>query len=157
MLYLFIFCGCAGAGKTTLSKVLTNEYQAIRLSFDEMECFKYSELLPHIIKSIRENKNVVVDALFSRTSQRKLILEATKGIDCKRILIYMNTPLGECIRRNVQRPNPLPEFMIRDIYNSVEFPTLDEGWDEIIVINNDEDIKNLENNIGNNIENLNLL
>lgn len=132
MSYLFIFCGCAGAGKTTLSKELIDKYQAMRYSFDEMGCFKYLELFPYIIKSISENKNVVVDALFTRISQRKLILDATKDIDCKRILIYVDTPLEECIRRNAQRTNPLPEFMVRDIYNSIEIPTLDEGWDEIL-------------------------
>lgn len=132
MLYLFIFCGCAGAGKTTLSKEMADKYQAVRYSFDEMECLEYSELFPYIVGSIFEGKNIVVDALFTRVSQRKLILDVTKDIDCKRILIYMNTPLEECIRRNAQRPNPLPEFMIRDIYNSIEIPTLDEGWDEIL-------------------------
>lgn len=131
MSYLFIFCGCSGAGKTTLSNKLTNKYQAIRYSFDEMECFKYTELLPHIVKSVSENKTVVVDALFTRISQRRLIFDATADINCKRILIYMDTPLEECLRRNAQRPNPLPDFMVRDIYNSIELPTFDEGWDEI--------------------------
>lgn len=128
---LIIFCGSAGSGKTTLSKKITEEYDAIRFSFDEMHLFQHKELIPCIIANLQDNKNVVVDALFTRISQRKLILDATKDSACKRILIYMNTQLEECIRRNAQRPNPLPEFMVRDIYNSIEIPTLDEGWDDI--------------------------
>lgn len=129
---LYIFCGSAGSGKTTLSKKIAEEYNAVRFSFDEMHIFQHKELIPYVMKELQNNKNVVVDALFTCISQRKLILGATKDIGCKRTLIYMNTSLEECIKRNEQRPNPLPEFMIRDIYNSIEVPTLDEGWDEIL-------------------------
>jgi tRNA uridine 5-carbamoylmethylation protein Kti12 len=128
---LIIFCGSPASGKTTLSKKITKEQNAIRLSFDELGCFQHKELIPLIIQALQSNNSVVVDALFTRISQRKLILDATKDINCRHILIHMNTPLEECIRRNAQRPNPLPDFMVRDIYNSIELPTLDEGWDEI--------------------------
>lgn len=129
---LLVLCGSPGSGKTTLSKQITEKQNTNRLSFDEMRCLQHKELIQPTLEALQSN-NVVVDSVFSRISQRKLILEATKNIDCKRILIYMTTPLEECIRRNAQRPNPLPEFMVRDIYNSFEIPTLDEGWDEIIL------------------------
>lgn len=129
---LLVLCGSPGSGKTTLSKQITEKQNTNRLSFDEMRCLQHKELIQPTLKALQSN-NVVVDSVFSRISQRKLILEATKNIDCKRILIYMTTPLEECVRRNAQRPNSLPEFMIRDIYNSFEIPTLDEGWDEIIL------------------------
>lgn len=129
---LYVVCGPAGSGKTTFSKKISEEQNAICLSFDKMCLFQHRELIPHVVKELQNNQNVVVDALFTRFSQRKLILETTKDIDCKRILIYMDTLLEECLRRNAQRPNPLPDFMVRDIYNSIEPPTLDEGWDEIL-------------------------
>lgn len=128
---LFIFCGSPASGKTSLSKKISEEQKATRYSFDEMHCFQHKELVSPIIHSLLMGENVVVDALFTRIIQRKMILEATKNINCEKILIFMDTPLEECIRRNTQRPNPLPEFMIRDIYNSIEIPTLDEGWDDI--------------------------
>lgn len=129
---IFVFCGSPASGKTTLSKKIAEEQNAIRLSFDEMRCLQHKELIQPTLEALQFNKNVVVDSVFTRLSQRKVILDATKDIDCKRILIYMNTPLEECVRRNAQRPNPLPEFMVRNIYNSIEPPTLDEGWDEIL-------------------------
>lgn len=133
MKLLFIFCGLSGSGKTTFSKKIAEEQNAIRFSFDEMGLFQHKELIPHIVEAIQNDKNVVVDALFTRLLQRKLILEATKDINCKRILIYMNTPLEECIRRNKERSShQLPDDFIRAIYNSMQIPTLDEGWDEII-------------------------
>lgn len=147
MKQLYICCGPSAGGKTTLSKKITKEFDAIRISFDELDCFQHKELVPLVTQAFHTNEIVVVDALFTRFTQRKMILEAIKNIDCKQIIIFMNTSLGECIHRNAHRPNPLPEFMIRDIYNSIEPPTIDEGWDEIIVINNDKDIENLKNNI----------
>jgi tRNA uridine 5-carbamoylmethylation protein Kti12 len=128
---LYILSGAPGSGKTTLSINIADKQDAIRFSFDELGCFRHKELIPHIIEALQDEKNVVVDALFTRISQRKLILEATKNIDCKKILIYMDTPLEECICRNAQRPNPLPDFMVRDIYKSIELPAIDEGWDDI--------------------------
>jgi tRNA uridine 5-carbamoylmethylation protein Kti12 len=127
-----VFCGSPAGGKTTLSKKIAEYYNIERISFDERGFLQHKELVKPIWKILQQDQDVVVDALFTRISQRKLILEAIKDIDCKRILIYMDTPLEECLRRNAQRPNPLPDFMIRDIYNSIELPTLDEGWDEIL-------------------------
>ena len=118
---LIVFCGSAGSGKSTLSKKITEEYDAIRLSFDELGYFQHKELIPLIIQALQSNNNVVVDAVFSRISQRKLILDATKNIDCRRILIYMDTPLEECLCRNSQRPNALPEFMVRMKFYIINF------------------------------------
>lgn len=131
MINLIVFSGSPASGKTTLSKNIAEEQNAIRLSFDEMHCLQHKELIPYVVKALQDGENVVVDSVYTKIVWRKLILEAIKDIDCKRILIYMDTPLEECIRRNSQRPNPLPDFMVRDIYNSIELPTLDEGWDEI--------------------------
>lgn len=128
---LLVLCGPPGSGKTTLSKQLSEQYTAIRLSFDEMYCLQHKELIPYVVKALQDEENVVVDSVYTKNVWRKLILEATKDIDCKKILIYMDTPLEECLRRNSQRPSALPDFMIRDIYNSIELPTLDEGWDDI--------------------------
>lgn len=130
--YIFVLCAPSGAGKTTFSHQLVKQYNAARYSFDEMKCFKHSDLIEPIIESFNKGKSVVVDALYSKIKFRKELLQAIKDIDCERILIYVNTPLEECIRRNAGRENPLPEFIVKDIYSRFERPTLDEGWDEII-------------------------
>ena len=127
-----VLCGIPASGKTTISKKIAEKQNTIRFSFDEIGCLQHNELIPCVIEALQSGKNVVVDSVYTRASWRKDILEAIKNIDCQRILIYMDTPLEECIRRNSQRPNQLPDFMVRDIYNSIEPPTLDEGWDEIL-------------------------
>lgn len=133
MKYMFVMTAPPGAGKSTISYQLAEKYNAVRYSFDELHCFKHSDLIEPVIESIKKGKSVVIDALYSKMKFREELLQATEDIDHRRILVYMNTPLEECLHRNSQRPNPLPEFIVRDIYNRFEPPTLDEGWDEIIL------------------------
>ena len=135
---LYVLCGSPASGKTTLSKKIAEEHNAIRLSFDEMKCLQHKELLPYIVESLQDGKCVVVDSLYTRAVWRRAVLEVTKDIKCRRILVYMNTPLEECVCRNAQRQNPLPKFMVEGIYKSIEHPTLDEGWDEIMEVNTNE-------------------
>ncbi len=134
MFNLIILCGIPGSGKSTISKKISKKYNAIRLSFDEMNCFKYCQIIKPALEKLKKGNNVIIDALFDRKKYRNELLISIKDIKCKKTLIFMNTPLEECIRRNEQREgdSKLPIFIIEDIYNSFEPPTLDEGWDEII-------------------------
>lgn len=134
MLTLTLFCGAPGSGKTTLSKQMAEEYGAERLSLDEMKLYRHRELVRPISHLLRDGKSVIVDSVFTRVKWRKMILESVSNIPCRKVLVYMDTPMEECVRRNAQRPNPLPEFVVIDIYQSIQKPTLDEGWDEIINI-----------------------
>ena len=131
---LFVMCGSAGAGKTTMSKILEHKHNAVRYSFDEMHCIRHRELIPYIIDSLKTGKNVVVDALYDKAKFRQELLQATNQLGCKRILVYVNTELAECINRNLNRETQLPVFIIESIYHTFEPPNLDEGWDEIIEV-----------------------
>lgn len=142
MEYLITLCGAPASGKTTLSKKLAEAYNLIRYSFDERNCIYYEDLIQPVLESLNKGHHVIIDALHNRKSLRKQLLESIIDINCKKILIYMDTPLGDCIRRNAERPNPLPAFIVEDIYNSFEPPTLDEGWDEIYYYSGGEDLWN---------------
>lgn len=138
MEYLITLCGSPASGKTTLSKKLAEAYNLIRYSFDERNCIYYKDLIQPVLESLNKGQHVIIDALHNRKSLRKLLLETIIDFNCKKILIYIDIPLEECIRRNAERLNPLPTFIVEDIYNSFEPPALDEGWDEIIYIKEDD-------------------
>lgn len=133
MLHLIVLCGIPGSGKTTLSKQLVEDYNAVRHSFDELRLSKRRDLFPYIKHSLENNKNVVADAPHTDKKTRLELLESIKDIDCKRTLVFMDTPFEECVRRNAQRPRPLPYMILQSFNRSLERPTLDEGWDEIIL------------------------
>lgn len=134
MTTLFLFCGCPASGKTTLSKRMAEEYSAERISFDERHCIRHSDMIPPILEALNSGKNVVADSVFAFTKHRTAILEAIKNIPCRKVIVYMTTPLDECLRRNANRKNRLPDFVVESFFRSMEKPTLDEGWDEIIII-----------------------
>lgn len=136
MLYLLILCGSPGSGKTTLSKKIAENHNLERISFDENGCLQHKELISPVMEVFKNSKSIVVDALFTCMKHRKMILEAVKDIPCKKVLIVMTTPLEECLKRNSQREGNarLPDFIVEDIYNKFESPTLDEGWDEIVYL-----------------------
>ena len=153
MVTLYVMCGVPGSGKTTMSKQMEKEYDLKRFSFDEMQCFRLEEFVRPAIDVLQEGKNVVLDSTNLRINVRKKILQSIADVPCKKVAIYMNTSLNECLQRNANREVRLQDFVIESTYRSLQPPTLDEGWDEIIVINNDGNIENLENEI----KNLNLL
>jgi tRNA uridine 5-carbamoylmethylation protein Kti12 len=131
---IIVLCGIPGSGKTTLSKKIAEEQNAVRFSFDEMGCLQHKELIQPIIESLKSGKSVVVDALYAEKQRRTDLLSAVADIDCKKILVVMSTPLEECLRRNANREMRLPDFVVISIHQDYELPTLDEGWDKIITI-----------------------
>lgn len=125
-------CGSPGSGKSTLSKQIANEQNLVRLSLDEMGYIRQHKLIPHVVDALKEGKSVVADSLYTKKQWRTELLQAVENLGCRCVLLRMDTPLDECIRRNRGRDGALPDFVIEDIYNSIELPTLDEGWDEIL-------------------------
>lgn len=97
-----------------------------------MHCLQHKELIFPVMQTLTNNQSVIIDSVFTYAKWRKQILDAISNICCNKICIYMDTPLDECIRRNARRSKPLPEFVVRSIYNSIEPPSINEGWDEII-------------------------
>lgn len=134
MTILYVMCGIPGSGKTTASKQMEQEYGLERFSFDEMQCFRLEEFMRPAIEAMRNGKSVILDTTNLRVNVRVKVLKAVEDIPCRKIVVYMDTPLDECIRRNANRECRLQDFIIESTYRSLQRPTLDEGWDEIIYI-----------------------
>ena len=133
---LYIMCGVPGSGKSTTSKQMADEYGLERFSFDEMKCFCLDDYMHLAINAIQDGKNVILDSTNLRVNVRKKILQAVNDVLCKKVVVYMNTPLEVCLDRNRNRATRLQDFIIESSYRSLQPPTLDEGWDEIIYIEN---------------------
>lgn len=131
---LYVMCGIPGSGKSTLSKQVAEDNGLTRFSFDELGCHTTRQFLCPVITALQNGKSVIMDSTHLRKNERKIILQTVVDIPCHKICIYMNTPFDECLRRNAIREARLPDMMIRSMYISIQKPTLDEGWDEIITI-----------------------
>lgn len=113
---LTLICGMPRAGKTTYSRQFDNVIHLDGLSYHAVKR-KVAEALG----------DIVVDGVYAHPQNRKSLIAAYngKGKRC----IWLDTPLE--VRRTRPMWHPCPEM-------EFEPPTLDEGWDEIIRIRNDE-------------------
>lgn len=131
---LYVMCGIPGSGKSTKSRQLAEEYGLTRFSFDEMRCYTTRQFASHAVASLHDGKSVVLDSTHLREAGRKVILQAVENIPCRKVCVFMNTPLEECKRRNANRTARVSDRMIDSMYSTMQPPALSEGWDEIIVI-----------------------
>lgn len=115
-----LIIGLPNAGKTTFSDRFANVYHRDGMNPSELE---------EIIKQ----DGVVIEGLFSRRNTRKSILrKASKPCRC----IWLDTPIDVCKKRETRgRKNGFFEMHNR----LFEPPTLDEGWDEIIIVRGDHE------------------
>lgn len=123
---LTLICGLPNAGKTTYS----SKYDTV-IHFDDIP--RKGGQFENCNKRASEVKgDVCVEGVYNSARRRKQLLEACKHQD-RKVCIWIDTPLEECIRRECEyRKRPIG--MVHAHRKSFEPPTLEEGWDEVIVI-----------------------
>ena len=157
---LLLFCGKMGAGKSTQSKVIASEQNAVLLSEDEWlsslypqqiasfdDYLKYSTLLRPLIKSHVQNilstgTNVVMDFPANTIKQRKWLLSLALEIGANHQLIYLQTSDELCLKQIGKRRTEQPEraaFDTEAIFTHVtkffEEPSQSEGLNIKIIKN----------------------
>ena len=139
---LIALCGIPGSGKTTLSKQLASESDAVLYCFDKrrgaFSPTKSEEAKLQMYKEIAEElklgNSVVCDDLNTKKLRREQLLSAVSQIDCFKKLVVLDTPLEECLKRNSKRQRRIANEIILNIKRKYEPPTLEEGWDEIVFV-----------------------
>ena len=114
---LTLICGHSRAGKTTYSQRFDNV-----IHLDDVHSTRA------VISRIRSEDDVVVEGIYYSPRERKELLSAYKGKGTR--CICLDTP------KEIRE-----ERMGRIIKHDYPFriPTLDEGWDEIIIIRGDDE------------------
>ena len=110
---LTLICGLPRAGKTTYSK-----------QFEDVIHLDTSGCYPGVLRRMANIEgDVIVEGVYNRTRQREALIKAYNGEGFK--CIYLNTPFEvRKKRRGWQKCCEIP----------FEEPTLEEGWDEIIIM-----------------------
>jgi tRNA uridine 5-carbamoylmethylation protein Kti12 len=140
LMSLYVTCGIPGSGKTTLAKELSQKYNLILYSYDELRAnrrVEWGKLSTYILGLIRQsltsNQSVIVDDLYITKESRTKLLTSISDIRCKKVLISMQTTLDACIERDADRlSHNLGRTTICNYNKKYEQPSLDEGWDEIL-------------------------
>lgn len=124
---LYFFCGKMGAGKSTKSKLLAIDKNAVLLSEDEWLSFlypnqfksfedylKFSAQLKPLVKKHVQNllsvgTNVVMDFPANTQKLRKWFLDIASEVNASHQLIFLNLTTEQCLRQIAQRRNEQPE------------------------------------------------
>lgn len=124
---LYFFCGKMGAGKTTKSKQLAIDKNAVLLSEDEWlsslypnqfgsfeDYLKFSAQLKPLVKKHVQNilsvgTNVVMDFPANTQKLRKWFLDIASETNANHQLIFLNLNNEQCLRQIAQRRNEQPE------------------------------------------------
>ena len=108
----------------------------------------FDELHKRIVNNIKAGNNVIFDATNIIMKRRRRLLRMCKPYKCKKIAIIMATDYEKCLEHNEIRNRNVPEHAIRRHYKTIQFPYFYEGWDEIIICRNKNNITgNLHNEI----------
>ncbi len=149
---LTFFCGKMGAGKSTQSKIIAVERNAVLLSEDEWlsslypgkintfeDYLKFASQIKPLLKShvqsiLQTGTNVVMDFPANTPKQRKWFIDMCSEIACDHTLVYLNVSDQQCLVQIAKRRKEQPErahFDTETLFNQVnrffEAPQHDEG------------------------------
>ena len=117
---MILICGISRAGKTTYAQRFENV-----IHLDDYPQPRFTNCNKAISKMDGE---IIVEGIYTTRKSRMKLLEAVKTND-KRICIWIDTSLDVALKRGGRK-----EKAIKQIAETSEPPTLDEGWDEIVIV-----------------------
>ena len=143
---LYVLIGPAGSGKTDFAKTLDHVMpvstdQIRKMLYGSEECQENSaEVFRRAYETIRRRLRNGIDVAFDATNTtsktRNELLKRLADISCTTIAVYMNTPLGECKRRNQQRERIVPDAVIERQYAQMirDAASIPVRFDEIMIV-----------------------
>ena len=156
--HLYLMMGVPGSGKSTYAKNIL-KYGDIYISRDEIRYSLLTEeddyfakeneviktFIDNIDKSLVNEEycgDVYADATHLSPKSRAQVLNQLKNKD-KVSAIYLDIPLDLILERNAQRKGRalVPENVVRRMYNYIILPTKSEGIEELIIIDENQKIK----------------
>lgn len=84
---------------------------------------------------------VFMDAAVPARRHRERVLALAKRAGVRAVAVWVDTPLDQALAQNARRPDDevVPEFAVRSVFDLLEAPSLEEGFDEVIVVNGSVD------------------
>lgn len=125
---LTMICGLPNAGKTTFSK----RYENV-LHQDDIGTI--SNVIQQVTR--QTNDDTITEGYYGRRKDRNRIISVYNG---KTKCIFLDISVEQSIQRENRNRNPQ---ILRNASRFFEPPTLDEGWDEIIIIRGDNNVERI--------------
>jgi predicted kinase len=157
-----ILVGLPGSGKTTWAKDLAAD-DTIILSSDEIRNelaeqgmgqkdvydktlneLVFKTLDERYIQAVAAGKNVILDATHLKRKYREKYIKSVAIWNAEIQCVYFDVDYEKCYERNAQRERVVPKEVIRKMYFEMEDPSLAEGFNEIILVGEDGNIKGIK-------------
>lgn len=153
MAKLIVLAGLPGSGKTTWAKNYSTE--AEKSGLENVWIVSTDEIRQELWGDAADQQNgakvfgiayqriefwlkslccdtVIFDATNLHKKDRKKLLNKF-GTMADTKLVWFDTPYTECVKRNFQRERNVPTAVIQRMFEHMDVPTLDEGFDEYTV------------------------
>lgn len=148
---LIIFCGLPGSGKSTIAEKISKKTgikicckddirkKVLGSVYNQEQGFLIKKILhKHILIELEKGNSVITDGTYLTPKDRKELLELFKGKYNSSYLIFVNTSLSECLKRNSLREKHVPEEVILKYSIRLTAPSEKEGFDYVEIINQEE-------------------
>ena len=122
-----LICGIPDAGKTTYSMQYDNV-----IHFDTVKGGRRRREL--VIEMVKNDPSICVEGVYEKAKDRANLVKASGE---RNTCIWLDTPLETCVDRELTGRHRHEKIVIWAA-ESFELPTFDEGWDEIIIIENEK-------------------
>ena len=140
-LEVIVFVGLQGAGKSTYYRERLARTHAL-VSKDLLRNHRRpaERQLALIDEALAAGRKVVVDNTNLTRASRAGVIEVARRRGARVVAYVFLAPLERCLERNARREGRarVPEFVVRNAARSIEPPTLDEGFDEIVAVEDEE-------------------
>lgn len=79
---------------------------------------------------------VILDAALPARAHRARALAIAARYDCRTVGVWIRVPLDQAIAQNASRPadEVVPESALRSVFNALEPPSRDEGFDRVVIV-----------------------
>lgn len=135
---LVVLCGPSGSGKSRYAREVFGEYELVSMDeirqeltgnlSDQSQNGQVRSLAKERLKEhLRRGDRVVWDATNLRRDFRRLPLSLGRDYGAFTRLIVFHMPRAELIRRNRERPHPVPDSVLESQLDSLQWPALDEA------------------------------
>ena len=149
MSIMYVLMGAPGVGKSYYinqhrepgTLVISRDAIRFNLLRDEDAYFSkekevYKEFINQINMAIERNETFYVDQTSLNVPSRQKLLNNLRIHPNKIILIYLKSSLSKILEQNSRRTGRalVPEDAVINMFNSIQEPKLEEGFDEIWTI-----------------------
>lgn len=140
-----VLCGIPASGKSYYTEkpmdkpTITISSDEIREKvFGDIASQRYNRFVFSIMRMIAEKAiltgiDIFIDSTNIQVKHRKQWIDMAQKYECNIICIFVNPPVEVCLERNKNRERTVPEHIILEMHNNLEYPTIEEGFSQVIV------------------------